>query len=97
MIVSFGDVGTEDIYNLEASRDARKILPIELHSVAKRKLNFIALATVLKDLSCPPGNRLERLHGSLSGHYSIRINAQWRIVFTWDDAGAHDVRIVDYH
>jgi proteic killer suppression protein len=28
---------------------------------------------------------------------SIRINAQWRICFTWRDGGADDVEIVDYH
>jgi len=97
MIVAFGDHGTEAIYNLERTKEARKTLPTELHGVAKRKLNFIAGATCLKDLSCPPGNRLERLSGNLSAYHSIRINAQWRIIFIWDDAGAHDVKIVDYH
>jgi addiction module HigA family antidote len=33
----------------------------------------------------------------LSAYHSIRINSQWRIIFIWDDAGAHDVKIVDYH
>jgi proteic killer suppression protein len=28
---------------------------------------------------------------------SIRINDQWRICFRWDDRGAHEVEIVDYH
>ena len=31
------------------------------------------------------------------GFHSLRINDQWRIVFRWSDAQAHDVRIVDYH
>jgi hypothetical protein len=61
---SCGDHGTEAIYNLERTKEARKTLPTELHGVAKRQLNFIAVATCLKDLSCPPGNRLERLSGS---------------------------------
>lgn len=30
------------------------------------------------------------------GQHSIRINAQWRICFTWSDAGADQVEIVDY-
>jgi proteic killer suppression protein len=27
----------------------------------------------------------------------MHINDQWRIVFRWSDAQAHDVRIIDYH
>ncbi|MGB2977114.1 MAG: hypothetical protein WBB78_01190 [Propionicimonas sp.] len=27
----------------------------------------------------------------------MRINQQWRICFTWTDAGPADVEIVDYH
>ena len=33
---------------------------------------------------------------SRPGVYSIRINIQWRITFTWND-GAENVRIEDYH
>jgi proteic killer suppression protein len=29
--------------------------------------------------------------------YSIRINDQWRICFTWKDDGPHEVEIVAYH
>jgi plasmid maintenance system killer protein len=53
-------------------------------------------ASTLEDLRCPPGNRLESLSGDLKGHYSIRINNQWRIVFKWDSQ-PYDVRILDYH
>ncbi len=35
----------------------------------------------LKDVSVPPGNRLEKLRGDREGQYSIRINDQWRICF----------------
>jgi proteic killer suppression protein len=45
----------------------------------------------------PPANRLEKLKGNRSGQYSIRINDQWRICFTWRDSDAHEVEIVDYH
>jgi proteic killer suppression protein len=54
-------------------------------------------AQALDDLRSPPGNRLERLKGNLAGHYSIRINSQWRIVFVWLDANVSEVKIVDYH
>jgi plasmid maintenance system killer protein len=50
-----------------------------------------------KDLASSPGNRLEKLSGDRAGQYSIRINDQWRICFTWKDDGPHDVEIADYH
>jgi len=48
-------------------------------------------------LKVPPGNRLEKLSGDLSGKYSIRINNQWRIVFVWNENNAYEVKIIDYH
>ncbi|HME72363.1 MAG TPA: type II toxin-antitoxin system RelE/ParE family toxin [Myxococcota bacterium] len=54
-------------------------------------------AISLNDLRSPPGNHLEALRGDWKGFHSIRINDQWRIVFRWSDAQAHDVRIIDYH
>ena len=45
----------------------------------------------------PPGNRLEALKGERSGQYSIRINDKWRVCFNWDEDGAEDVEIADYH
>jgi len=51
----------------------------------------------LDDLRVPPGNRLEALKGNRYGHYSIRINDQWRICFIWKDNHAHQVEIIDYH
>ena len=54
-------------------------------------------ADSLDDLRVPPGNRLEQLKGNRKGQHSIRINEQWRICFRWEDGGAHEVEIVDYH
>ena len=65
--------------------------------VARRKLDMIAAATCVETLRVPPGNRLEALKGSRRGQWSIRINDQWRICFTWSEKGAENVEIVDYH
>lgn len=54
-------------------------------------------ATELNDLLRITGNYLEKLHGDREGQYSIRINAQRRICFRWENEDAHDVEIVDYH
>ena len=67
----------------------------DLQRMANRKLLIIDAAEKLNDLRVPPGNRLERLRGNRAGQYSIRINDQWRICFTWTPAGAADVEIAD--
>ncbi len=58
---------------------------------------MLDVAAKLDDLRVPPGNRLEKLKGNREGQYSIRINDQYRICFTWQDGNAYDVEIVDYH
>ncbi len=62
-------------------------------------LDRLDAATSLADLAALPGNRLEALKGDRAGQFSIRINDQWRICFTWPDRspGPVDVEIVDYH
>jgi len=64
---------------------------------ALRKLLLIHGAVVVDDLKVPPGNRLEKLTGDRAGQFSVRVNDQWRICFSWLDGEAHDVEIVDYH
>lgn len=66
---------------------------------AEKRLRILEAATSLKDLATLPGNRLEALKGGREGQYSIRINDQWRICFTWPSGakGAESVEIVDYH
>ncbi|MCI0534760.1 MAG: type II toxin-antitoxin system RelE/ParE family toxin [Verrucomicrobiales bacterium] len=65
--------------------------------MARRKLLLLHQARRLDDLRAPPGNRLEALKGDRAGEHSIRINAQWRVCFRWQDEDAFDVEIVDYH
>jgi proteic killer suppression protein len=52
---------------------------------------------LLHELRVPLYNRLETLRGDRRGQHSIRINDQYRICFTWTDAGPGGVEIVDYH
>lgn len=72
--------------------------PPDIQKIALRKLLLIDAATSINDLHVPPGNRLEKLVGDRQGQYSIRINDQWRICFTWtSENNAAQVEIVDYH
>jgi len=93
LINSFADKETEKIWAGEKS----KVLPIEIQQVARRKLRLINNADNINDLRIPPANRLKKLKGELSNFYSIRINDQWRIIFTWQKNSAKSVQITDYH
>lgn len=97
MITGFADKGTEDIYNGVDSKAARQTLPKSLWPVARRKLDMLNAAHSALDLQSPPGNRLEKLAGDLAGRYSMRINGQYRITFTFAGGNASDVKIHDYH
>ncbi len=35
------------------------------------------------DLRSPPSNHFAKLRGNLAGKHAIRVNKQWRLVFTW--------------
>ena len=69
----------------------------QFERIALRKLTQLDIAEDLNDLKIPPGNRLELLQGDRVGQYSIRINDQYRICFTWSDKGPMNVEICDYH
>ena len=64
---------------------------------AVRRLTVLDNAESLRDLAGLFRNRLEALRGKRAGQYSIRINAQWRICFRWEEDGPYEVEIVDYY
>ncbi|MBW4506532.1 MAG: type II toxin-antitoxin system RelE/ParE family toxin [Scytonematopsis contorta HA4267-MV1] len=97
MIISFKDKETEDVFDGNDSKNARNRCPVELWEVAQRKLDQLNAATSLDDMRIPPGNRLKALKGDRKGDYSIRINDQYRICFSWTEEGPSEVEIADYH
>lgn len=96
MIVSFGDRATEDLYHGRPTKRARQF-PHDIVGLALVKLDMVNGAVAILDLKSPPGNRLEALKGDRRGFHSIRVNDQWRVVFRWENGGAHDARLMDYH
>jgi len=93
------------VIKLFKSKDTEKMfqgrfsakLPQAIQRAVAIKLEIINAASVLETLRVPPSNYLEELHSNRKGQYSIRINKQWRICFTWKGSDAFDVEIVDYH
>ena len=94
MIVSYGNKVTE---RFASGRRVREFSGFARQ--AELRLDRLEAATSLADLAALPGNRLEALKGDRAGQFSIRINDQWRICFSWPDGspGPGNVEIVDYH
>ena len=92
MIKSYRCKKTE---NLGTGYRVKRVVAFE--AIARRKLTQLNAAATLSFLRVPPGNRLETLKGTRKGQYSIRINNQWRVCFSFEDGNAYDVEIVDYH
>ncbi len=92
MIRGFADREARLIF--EGSRSRRYA---GLERVIGRKLLALHAASLLNDLTIPPGNRLEALKGDRRGQHSIRVNDRYRICFRWEEPNAHEAEIVDYH
>lgn len=93
MIESFASAETQRLFATGKSRR----LPPDILRRAVMRLTQLDAATVLEDLRQPPSNRLEALAGNRAGHWSVRINDQWRLCFRFERGNAQDVEIVDYH
>lgn len=93
MITSFANKETEKVFATGKS----KKLPTEIITRAFMRLTQLDNIREVSDLRMPPSNRLEALSGDRAGQWSIRINDQWRICFTFTSGEAMDVEITDYH
>ena len=96
MIGTFADAATEDIWNGQETKAARTI-PKAIWPVVRRKLDLLNRVVRLDALRVPPGNRLKALQGAEAASYSIRVNDQYRITFTFREEHFYDVCCEDYH
>lgn len=93
MIESFANKETAAIF---AGKHVRAFPP-HVQGKSLMKLRLLDAAKILDDLKAPPANRLEKLSGDRAGQWSIRVNDQYRICFTWRNGAAHSVELTDYH
>ncbi|MCL2807345.1 MAG: type II toxin-antitoxin system RelE/ParE family toxin [Coriobacteriia bacterium] len=94
--MKFKDKDIEAFWDDPAVAVPLRVQP-ELRKALYRKLQMLEAAHQLKDLRVPPGNHLEKLSGSRKGQFSIRVNKQWRLCFTWTNGKAEEVEFNDYH
>ena len=62
----------------------------------KRQLTALNEAQSIDDMQFP-GWKLHPLKGKLKDHWSITVNANWRMTFIFKSGNAHIVDYQDYH
>ncbi|MFZ0629818.1 MAG: type II toxin-antitoxin system RelE/ParE family toxin [Acidobacteriaceae bacterium] len=92
VIRSFRDAGIEKFFRTGSKAG---ILPSH---AAKLSIQLFALnrAKAAGDMNAP-GWHLHPLRGDLQGHWSIRVNGNWRLTFTFEAGDAILVDYQDYH
>ena len=92
MIKSFRHAGIEKFFKTGSKAG------IQPKHVAKLSVQLFALnrAKSAADMDAP-GWDLHALSGDLRGHWAIKVNANWRITFTFEGEDAIFVDYRDYH
>ena len=92
MIQSFSDRRLKRLFE----RGDRSKVPPDMADKIENVLAVLDSARAVDDVDLP-GYRLHLLKGDLAGLWSVTINANWRIVFRFEDGMAFDVELIDYH
>lgn len=79
-----------------AEKGDRSGLPADRIERIENVLSLLEAASAAQDLDLP-GLRLHALKGDLKGFWSVRLSANWRIIFRFEDGNAHDIDLTDYH
>ena len=92
MIRSFRHKGLERFYCTGSTAG------IQARHAKRLRLQLFTLnrASNPQDMNAP-GWKLHALQGSLAGHWSIWVNGNWRLTFTFTDGDAELVDYQDYH
>jgi proteic killer suppression protein len=92
MIGSFKHRGLKRLYE----RGDRSGIRPDFVDPVQEILSVLDAATTPQELDLP-GYRLHPLKGDLRGFWSVSVRANWRIIFRFQGADAHDVELIDYH
>ncbi len=92
MIRSFRHAGLEEFFKTGSKAG------IQPAHANKLKIQLLALNRAVSPGAMDlPGWRLHELKGELIGHWSVRVNANWRITFRFEGSEAILVDYRDYH
>lgn len=90
MITSWGNNDAKEVFEGRAPR----AIPADVLKRARRVLAMLNAAAQVMDMATPPGNRLKKIGADT---WSVRVNDQYRVTFTWGPAGPMEVWLGDYH
>lgn len=92
MIKSFTHKGLERFF-LKGSKSGIQAI----HATRIRlMLSMLDQAVMIDDMDAP-GLRLHALKGEMSGFWAITVQANWRIIFQFNEGDAYIVDYLDYH
>ena len=92
MIKSFQHKGLKEFFETGSKAGIQAQHAQKLSRVLLR----LDIAKTANDVNLP-GWRLHPLTGSLTGHYSIVVNGNWRITFKFEGEDVFLVDYIDYH
>jgi proteic killer suppression protein len=92
MIQSFRHAGLEKFF-LTGSKAG--IQPVHATKL-RRQLTLLNTAKSVNRMNVP-GWDLHALKGNLQGHWSVKVNGNWRMTFTFENENAILVDYQDYH
>ncbi len=92
MIVSFKHKGLKKLFhqNIQKNINSRHI------SKLLRILDRLDASTCPEDMNLP-GYNLHELSGKRKGTWSVWVNGNWRVTFSFDEVDAISVNYEDYH
>ncbi len=90
-----GSIRHKALRNYWASGQARG-LNAEWIGKLRRIMSVLEAAERPEEVNYP-GSYFHPLKGDREGRYAVRLTANMRVTFGWDDEGAANVDIEDYH
>ena len=92
MIQSFRHAGLEKFYLTGSKAGIHPSHAIRL----RRQLTLLNTAKDEKRMNVPGWN-LHSLRGALANHWSVKVDGNWRMTFTFEDENANLLDYQDYH
>ena len=92
MIKNFKHKGLEQFF----TKDNKKLLDAKDLPKIERILDRLDTAAVAHDMNIPGWN-FHELKGNRKGVWSVAVRKNWKITFCFENGGAHDVNLEDYH
>jgi len=92
MIKSWRHKGLKKFYDDGSTAKIQKKHANKLHDI----LQILDFATVPEQMNLP-GLNFHSLAGNLKGFYSVKVSANWRVIFTFEGEDAILVDYIDYH